>query len=448
MRFNFINHEDRLREIVAGLVEAAKRGGADAAEAGASESVGLEVSVRGGQLDNMEINREQGVSITVFINGGRGNAGIGDFSVAAQREAVENALAIARASFSDPFAGLAEAGRMATEFPDMDTYHPWEISPDEAIALARQCEDASFAADPRISREKSDGAGVSTGGSLSAYANSHGFIAARRSSGHTIYCQSVATADGVMERDGWSESARNAALLPSAESIGETAGHYAARRLGAGKITDKRANVLFLAPASHSLIGHFIAAASGGALYRKASWLNDRLGENLFAPHLTIREEPFHPGLFGSHAYDSEGVAPTSRAVVENGQWREAFLSAYSARKLGWQTTGNAGGAHNLDITGDTLPKDELMKRLGAGLLVTDLMGQGVNGITGDYSRGAAGFWVENGEIVHPLSEVTIAGNLLTMLPSIAALGDDAMRRGIMNCGSILVPDLTIGGNR
>ncbi|MGI9306863.1 MAG: metallopeptidase TldD-related protein [Gammaproteobacteria bacterium] len=441
----FLCDIDALKSAAADAVRLAVQNGADAAEAAAFESGGMEVETRGGKMDGAHMSREQGISVTVYAKGGEGAASVGELRPAALKTAVEKALVIARAAAADPCAGLADKETMASEFPDLSLYHPRAISADEAFLLARECEESARAAHPSVCPEKSEAA-FSSGAAQSAYANSHGFCAAESSTSYSMSCQAIAEKDGQMERDGWSETRRQFSLLPPAAATGKKAGEFAAKRLGAKKIRSCRANVLFLAPASHSLIYHLVGAASGGALYRKTSWLLEKLNEQICAPHLNIVERPHLPGEMRSAAFDDEGAATAERMIVENGVWRGRFLSAYTARRLGTQTTANAGGAHNLEVRGKTLPLAELMKMLGAGLVVTDLMGQGINPVTGDYSRGAAGFWAENGEIVHPVSEATIAGNLLQMLPNIEALGDDVMRRGLAQCGSILIPDLMLGG--
>ncbi|MGU9951605.1 MAG: TldD/PmbA family protein [Gammaproteobacteria bacterium WSBS_2016_MAG_OTU1] len=441
----FFHAQDKLKSLVADAVQQAMRKGADAADANASEGVNMEVESRGGKMDGMNISREQGLSVTVYVNGGEGATAVGEFSAAAIDTAVDKALSIARASAADKFAGLADKDTMAQEFPDLSLDHPCTISADEAFARARECEESAWAAHPSINRQKSE-ASFSTAAGQAAFANSHGFCAAEAATAYSLSCAAIAEKDGQMERDGWGETRRQESRMPTAADIGARAGEYAARRLGGKKIQSRRANVLFMAPVSHSLIYHIVGAASGSALYHKTSWLLDKMDQLICAPHIHITECPHLLGEMRSAVYDDEGAATKQRNIVENGKWCGRFLSSYSARRLGLQSTANAGGAHNLEVSGDVRPMDEMMKMLGDGLLVTDLMGQGVNAVTGDYSRGAAGFWVENGEIVHPVSEATIAGNLLQMLPSIAALGDDTMRRGLVKCGSILIPDMMLGG--
>lgn len=441
----FIYDSETLKSAAEDAVRLACKNGADAAEAGASESVGMSVDARGGKMDGMHMSREQGLSVTVFANGGEGSASAGELNAAAIKTAAEKALSIARAGAPDRCAGLADKEMMAVEFPDLSMFHPREFSADDAFAIARECEAAAWAASPAINRQKSE-ASFSADAEQNAYANSHGFCAAESGTVYSIGCAAIAEKDGQMERDGWSETRRHFSQLPAAAEIGNKAGEFAGRRLGAKKIGSCRANVLFLAPVSHSLIHHIVGAASGGALYHKTSWLLDKLGEQICPPDFNIAEKPHLPGGMRSAVFDGEGAATAERMVVKNGVWCGRFLSAYSARRLQTQTTANAGGAHNLEVSGKTATLAELMKMLGAGLVISDLMGQAVNPVTGDYSRGAAGFWAENGEIVHPVSEATVAGNLLQMLPNIAAVGDDAVRRGLALCGSILIPDLMIGG--
>lgn len=448
MDFEFINSADALREKVSDAVRLARAGGADQAEAAMSESATLNVAVRGQRLETLDIDREQGLSLTVYCNGGTGSVSLSEVTSESLQELVARALSIARLSEPDTCAGLADAELMAREFPDLQLFHPWQITADEAIALAKKGEAAAWAAHPEISQEKSEGASVYSGVVLQAYANSHGFCVAERLSSHSFSCAALAARDGAMERDGWSETFCDAAELPPIETVGHKAGAAAARRLGGGKIGDKAVRVLFNAQSARSLIGHFISAASGGSLYRKSSWLLEQLGQPVFAPHMSIEEQPHLPKRLGSSAYDGDGVATRPRTVVANGVWQECFLSAYSARKLGMQTTANAGGTHNIIVRADTIPADSLLAELGTGVMITDLMGQGVNPILGDYSRGAAGFWVENGEVAYPLSEITLAGNLKTILKSIVRMGDDTLIRGGIECGSLLIDEMILGGNQ
>ena len=443
---DFFNSPEDLQSVALVAVRHAVKQGGNAAEAEAAESSSLSVQTRGGQFDGCERGRAQGISVTVYFNGGEGTASVGDMTADAARLAAEKALAIARKSAADPHAGLADKELMAQDFPDLSLYHPHEWSVDAAYRMARECEESARAADDSIARDKTE-AEISMDAARSVYCNSHGFAAPETETAYSASCGAIAERDGIMETEGWSETRRCHDWLPSMAEIGDKAGRYAARRLGVRKIKSGRMNVLFLPPASHSLFGHIVGAASGSSLYHKTSWLAGRLGETICAPHISIREDPHVLGGLRSTAFDDDGVATRPRMVVDKGVWRGCFLSAYSARRLGMQTTGNAGGAYNLFVDGDLRPLPDLLKETGAGLAVTSLMGQGVNRVTGDYSRGAAGFWVENGEYVHPVSEVTIAGNLRQMLPAIAALGDDVLQRGLFKCGAVLIPDLMVGGS-
>ena len=445
-------HDDAaLCELAELAIRHARQKGADAAEARAGESVGAEVRVRRGNLDGMETTRDFSLSVSACLGGREGGASAGELTPEAAKEAAERAVAIARVSAADPCAGLAEAELMADpeSAPDLALWIPWEISTEEMIAMARRAEEASFAESPSVSREKGEGAGVSTESGRGAYANTHGFCAARQGTTHSVWCVALAEKNGEMERDDWSESNRSPAKLPSPEAVGKIAGQRAARRLGAQKISPQKARVLFAPPVSHSLVGNLIGAASGGNLYRRTSWLEGMLEKEICARHLLIRELPFLPGEARSAAWDAEGVALRERDIVSDGILRGYFLSAYSGRKLGMRTTGNAGGCHNLDVSGRAPGADGMLAELGTGLLATEMMGSGVSATTGDYSRGAAGFWVEGGAIAHPVSEVTVAGNLREMLRGILAVDDaDAIRRGAILCGSILVGEMTVGGNK
>ena len=444
-----IHSEGALCELAELAIRHAKSKGADSAEARASENVGAEVRVRTGNLDGMESTRDFSLAVTAYVGGREGGASVGELTPQAAKEAAERAVSIARASAADPCAGLAEADLMADpkSAPDLRLWSPWEISPEEMIEMAKAAEIESFGAGGAISREKGEGAGVSTECGRGAYANTHGFCAGREGTMHSIWCAALAERENEMERDDWSETNRCAEKLPSPEEIGRIAGERAARRLGARKISPQKVGVLFAPQVSHSLIGNLAGAASGGNLYRRTSWLEGMLGREICAEHLRIVERPLLPGEARSAAWDDEGVAAREREIVSGGCLRGYFLSAYSARKLGTRSTGNAGGCHNLDVSGRAPGAGGMLAELGRGLLVTELMGSGVSATTGDYSRGAAGFWVEGGEIAHPVSEATVAGNLKDMLRNIAAVDEsDAIRRGAILCGSILVGEMTAGG--
>ncbi|MGH8540742.1 MAG: metalloprotease PmbA [Stenotrophobium sp.] len=433
-----------LQARVAAALDAARREGATQAEASVSVSRGLSVSVRKGGVESVEFQHDRDLGITVYFGQRKGNAGTGDLSDAGIREAVNAACAIAQATGEDDCNGLADAALMAREFPDLDLDHPWDISPDGAIDLARECEAAALAVDARITQ--SEGGSVSTHRGVSVYANSHGFCGVRLGSNHSLSCAVVATQGEEMQRDYWYSNARNPAELKSAQSIGQRAGERTVARLGARKLGTRQAPVLFAPEMARGLFSHFIGAISGGALYRKASFLLDKLGQPVFSPQVTLTQKPFIQRGAGSAAYDSEGVATLERVLVDGGVLQGWLLGSYSARKLGLATTGNAGGVFNLVAQTGGKDFDGLVRDMGSGLVVTELMGQGVNGVTGDYSRGAAGFWVENGAIAYPVQELTIAGNLLDMFRGIQAIGKDVDPYAGIRTGSILVENMTIAG--
>jgi PmbA protein len=440
----FTHRLEDLRQIAAQVLDHARRVGATSAETEVSEGFGQTVTVRRDEVESIEYNRDKGVGVTVYLGQQRGHASTSDFSERALRETVEAAHAIARYTASDDAAGLADPDLLATEVPDFDLYHPWDISVEQAIDSARRCEAAAMGVDARITN--SEGATVSTQQSQFIYANSNGFMGGYPGSRHSVTCSVIAGEGDDMQRDDWYTVARAADELEDAEVVGRKAGERVVRRLGARKTGTLEAPVLFEAPVAASLLGHFVSAASGGSLYRKASFLVDSLGEQIFAPLVRIRDLPDLPRALGSSPFDDEGVRTQRRDVVAEGVLTGYFLGSYSARKLGMRTTGNAGGSHNLIIesTGEDFPT--LLRRLGTGLLVTELLGMGVNQVTGDYSRGAAGFWVENGEIAYPVQEITVASNLKDMFRGIRAVGTDVVVRGSRQCGSILLERMTIAG--
>jgi PmbA protein len=358
---------------------------------------------------------------------------------------VDAALSIARFTAADECAGLADEDGLARDIPDLDLWHPWALPVEGAVELAKACEDAGFAVDRRISN--SEGATVSTQGSHFIYGNSLGFLAGYPSSRHGVWCALVAGGNDEMQRDDWYETGRDAADLPDPASIGRRAGERAVRRLGARKIATTQAPVLFEAPIAASLLGHFVSAVSGGNLYRQSSFLLDSAGTQVFAPLAGIAEQPHVRKGLASAAFDEEGVATRPREVVKDGVVQGYFLGSYSARKLKLKSTGNAGGNHNLTLRDTGIDFAGLLRSMGTGLLVTELLGQGVNAVTGDYSRGAAGYWVERGEIAYPVQEITIAGNLKDMFRGIAAVGNDVVRRGSRYCGSILIERMTVAGD-
>lgn len=436
--------DDTLRQLVSDTLAYAKSRGATAADAEVSEGFGQTVTARQGEVETIEYNRDKGIGVTVYIGRQRGHASSSDLSAQALRDTVDAALAIARYTASDDCAGLADPEMLAREFPDLDLIHPWHMPVERAIEMARACEDAGFAVDKRVTN--SEGATVSTQQSHFIYGNTHGFLAGYPSSRHSIWCALIAGKGDGMQRDDWYETARDPADLPSPESIGRKAGERAVARLKARKVATAQVPVLFEAGVSSSLMGHFVSAVSGGSLYRKSSFLPDSLGKTVFAPIVQMRDLPLIPKGLASGAFDEEGVATQTRDIVRDGVVQGYFLASYSARKLGMKSTGNAGGNHNLVMQDTGEDFTALLKKMGTGLLVTELMGQGVNAVTGDYSRGAAGFWVENGVIGYPVQEITIAGNLKDIYQRIVAIGNDVSRRSSRQCGSVLVEGMTLAG--
>jgi len=434
-----------LQQISQDILAYARKGGATACETNVSDGFGQTVTVRQGAVETIEYNRDKGLSVTVYMGQKRGHASTSDFSPQAISDTVAAALSIARYTADDDCAGLAEAELLAKDYLDLDLYFPWQISVEEAIELARTCEQAGYAADKRIAN--SEGASISVSESQFIYANSLGFLGGYPLSRHSISCAMIAEHGDSKQRDYWYGIARDAMDLEAVESIGQKAGKRSAARLGARKIDTCEVPVLFEAPIASSLIGHFASAVSGGNLYRQSSFLLNSIGQQVFAPHIQILELPhLHKGL-ASGAFDDDGVATVERNIVENGVVQGYFLSSYSARKLGLRTTGNAGGPHNLIMRDDTESSfDALLQKMGTGLLVTELLGHGINAVTGDYSRGASGFWVESGVISHPVEEITIAGNLKNMFQGILAIGDDVIVRGSKQCGSVLIDRMTVAG--
>jgi PmbA protein len=433
-----------LESIARDILRFAREGGATAAETEVSQAVGQSVTVRKGEVETIAYNRDKGVSVTVYLGQQRGSASTADFATESLRATVGKALAIARFTAADPAAGLADPERLARAFPDLDLYHPWRIGVDDAIALGRATEAAALAVDPRI--VNSEGASVSVGESEFVYANSSGFSGGYRTSRHGIDCAVVGEDHGAMQRDFWYTSARSPDDLLGAEAVGRIAGERTARRLNARTLGTLECPVLFEAPEASDLLGAFVQAVSGGSLYRRSSFLLDSLGTAVFAPGVTIREEPLLPRARGSAPFDAEGVATAPRDVVQGGVLQGYFLGSYSARKLGMQTTGNAGGSHNLVVSHGSDDLAGMLRRMGRGLFVTEQLGQGINAVTGDYSRGAAGFWVEDGVISHPVEEITVAGNLRDVFQRIVAIGSDVDTRGSRHVGSMLVERMIVAG--
>lgn len=435
----------QLRDIAASILEYAKTRGATSAESEVSEGFGQTVTVRRGEVETIEYNRDKGIGVTTYVGQKRGHASSSDFSPQAVRDMVDAALSIAGFTAPDDCAGLADPDLLARDFPDLDLWHPWDLTVERAIELAKVAEDAGFAVDPRISN--SEGATVSTQESQFVYANSHGFLGGYTNSRHGIWCSLISGQGDAMQRDDWYETARDPLDLERPEQVGRRAGERAVSRIGARKISTLQAPVLFEAPIASSLLGHFVSAVSGGSLYRKSSFLLDSLGKTVFSPLVQITDSPHVAKGLASSPFDDEGVATRTREIVKDGVLQGYFLGSYSARKLGMKSTGNAGGNHNLVLKDTGQDFRALLKKLDRGLLVTELMGQGINPVTGDYSRGAAGYWVENGEIAYPVQEITIAGNLKDMFLGLAGAGTDILRRGSRQCGSILIERMTIAGD-
>jgi PmbA protein len=434
-----------LADVASLVLREARAGGATAAESEVSQAFGQSVTVRKGDVETIAYNRDKGIGVTVYVGARRGHASTADFAPVAIRDTVTKALTIARYTADDECSGLADPALLAQSWGDLNLYHPWHLSVEQAIELGRECEAAALAVDARISN--SEGATISLHEAQFVYANSHGFSGGYASSRHGIYCSVIGEEDGSMQRDDWYSSARSPSDLESVGEVGRQAGLRTVRRLGARKLATVECPVVYEAPIATGLFGHFVNAVSGGSLYRKSSFLVDSLGTQVFASGITIREEPHVPRGQASAPFDDEGVATRPRDVVRDGVVQGYFLGSYSARKLGLTSTANAGGNHNLFVNhgDDDLPA--LLARMGRGLLVTELLGQGVNPVTGDYSRGAAGYWVEGGEIAYPVEEITIAGNLTRMYRDIVAIGKDVDKRGSRQCGSVLIGAMTVAGN-
>lgn len=436
--------ENELKQLAEDIIQKALQKGATAAETGVNRGTGLSTEIRMGEVDTLEYNQDQSLNMTVYFGQRKGSASTADLSPKAIEETLDAACRIAKYTSEDEFAGLADENLMAKSFPDLDLYHPWDISADDAIKLAIDCETQALNADERITN--SDGAYFHTYAGTGVYANSHGFVGATSGSQHNLSCSVIAEADGNMERGYEYDNSRVYGNLKSAKDIGDLAAERTLKRLGGQVIKTQQANVLYSPQMARSIIGHFANAVSGGSLYRKASFLLDSLGETIFPEFINLHEQPYISQAAGSIAYDKEGVATREQHFVKEGVVENYVLGSYSARKLGMQTTANQGGAHNLilDSTGQSF--DELLKQMGTGFYLTDLMGSSVNMVTGDYSRGASGFWVENGEIQFPVKEITVAGNLKDMFLNVLAVGADVDNRGGTRTGSILIKDMMIAG--
>jgi PmbA protein len=440
---------DRLAELAEDVIRRARAAGASQAEVSASIDTGLSVNVRLGEVETVEHTRDRGFGLTVYFGQRKGSASTADLNADSIQATLDQACAIARYTEEDPAAGLADAARMATQFPELDLWHPWAVDTSEAIALGQEIEAAGRA---HAGITNSDGAGVQMGESVSVYANSHGFVGRERGTRHSLSLSLIAGDEAGMQRDYWYDSVRSATDFMSAKALGDKAAQRTLARVGARRLSTRQSPVMFAPEIARGLIGHLIGAVSGGALYRRASFLLDHAGKQIMPSWLTIVERPHLLRGQGSGAFDAEGVATRDNVLVENGVLARYVLGSYSARKLGLESTGNAGGIHNLLVSSGHAdggaPHDfqGMLQRLGTGLLVTEVMGQGVNAITGDYSRGAAGFWVENGEVAYPVEEITIAANLRDMLAGIQAVGSDVDKRSHLLTGSILLDTMTIAG--
>jgi PmbA protein len=440
---------DRLADIAQRVLARAKQQGATQAELGINVSTGLNVNVRMHEVETVEHTRDRGLSLTVFVDGRKGSASTADLAESSISATIEQAIAIAKFTEIDPAAGLADADRMATTFHPLDGWHPWLIdgaplTADAAIEIALRCEAAGMAADARICN--TEGASVSTNQSYSLYANSHGFLGREYGTGHSISASLLAGNEDAMERDYYYDSKLCAHDLLGAEAIGVEAARRTLARLNSQPLSTRNAPVLFVPELARGLIGHLLGAIGGGAQYRKASFLLGAAGTKVLPDWFAMAEFPHLLRATGSANFDEEGVATEQSTLVEGGFLTRYLLGSYSARKLGLRSTGNAGGVHNLVVKANAGDFTDMLQRMGTGLLVTELMGQGVNGVTGDYSRGAAGFWVENGALAYPVSEITIAGNLKQIYPSIVAVGSDVDLRGNVRTGAILIEEMMIAG--
>ena len=438
------DQQAELTGLVEEILAEARRQGADQAEVSVGVDSGLSVSVRKGELEQLEFNADRSFGITLYLGERKGTAATSDSSRAAIVDTVAAAKNIATYTEEDPCNGLAPADLAPAELPDLDLYHPWSIEPVAAEELARACEAAALQVDPRI--VNSDGGHVNTNETLRIYGNSNGFVGAFAGTRHGISCMPIAEDDAGMQRDYWYTVARASSDLEQVEAVGRTAGERTIARLSPRSAPTGTFPVLFAPNLAAGLFGHLMGALSGGALYRRASFMLDSMGEMVLPEWISLTEFPHLPKGLGSAAFDGDGVATRSKSFVADGQVASYVLGVYSARKLDLTTTGNAGGVYNLDVVGRQTPYADMLASIERGLLVTELMGQGVNGVTGDYSRGAAGYWVEQGEIVYPVAEVTIAGNLKEMYQRIIALGDDVDYRGNIRSPSVLIEAMTLAG--
>jgi len=436
---------DRLSAVAEDVLARCRHGGAEQSEVGLTAETGLNVNVRMGEVETVERTRDRGVSVTVYVGSRKGSASTADLAPSSIEATIAQALAIARYTEPDPCAGLADAHLLAREFPELDLWHPADVDAETAIGMGIACEAAGRALDPRLTN--SDGASVGTGEHLSVYANSHGFLGRERGTHYSVSCALIGEDDHGMQRDYWYDHGCALADLADAASIGRRAGERTLARLGARALSTRECAVLVVPEMARSLLQNYVQAVSGGALYRRASFLLDSVGQQVFPGWFGLVERPHIRRGPGSAAFDAEGVATRETALVEDGRVARYVLGSYSARKLGLTTTGNAGGVHNLEVQGRAGSFEDLLRELGTGLVVTEMMGQGASIVTGDYSRGAAGFWVEDGRIVHPVEEVTVAGNLRAIFAGLRAAGDDMDVRGNIRTGSLLVDRMTVAGS-
>jgi PmbA protein len=437
--------DHKLEQMIEKILQEAAVQGATAAEAAVSTGSGLSVTVRKGEVETVEFDRNKGMGLTVYFGQRKGSASTSDFSFEAIGETVRAACHIASHTAEDECNGLADAELMAKEIPDLDLYHPWDVSVEQAIELAKTCEASALAYDKRITN--SEGATINAHSGSRVYGNSHGFVGGYASTRHSCSCSVIAQQDEQMQRDYWYDVARDHEDMQSLESIGREAGERAVRRLNARKLSTRQAPVIFMADIARGLLGSFTGAISGSRLYRKSTFLLDTLGKQVFPEFISIQEQPHLKKALGSAPFDLDGVATRAHEIVTHGELMNYVLDTYSARKLGMQTTGNAGGLRNVSISQGQLDMQGLLRKMDSGLLITELMGHGINQVTGDYSRGAAGFWIEGGEIQYPVEEITIAGNLRDMFMGIIEVGNDTDLRGNIRTGSILIDNMTIAGN-
>ena len=437
-------HHPDSRALIEQALSRCRKLGADAAEADINTGQGLSVNVRMGQVETIEHQRDKAMGVTVYIGGRKGSASSTDFSADAVEATVSAACTIARNASRDDCAGLLDPEYLAIDVPDLDLCHRWKITPQEAIELALECEDAARREDQRLTN--SDGALVATYTGSHLYGNTHHFINGWDWSSHNIDCAVIAEENGKMQRDGWHTKARDQRDLDSAENVGKEAARRTLSRLNARKLSTRAAPVIFEAPAARGVFSTLITAVSGGALYRRASFLLDKLGEQVFAPHVQIEEQPHLPKELGSAPFDNDGMTTLQKYLVRDGVLESYVLSAYSARKLGMAPTGNAGGVHNLVVQTSDQDLDALIRQMDTGLLITDMIGFGVNQVTGDYSRGASGFWIERGELQYPVEEITVAANLKDMFQNIVSIANDVDNRGNIKTGSVLIENMTIAG--